>query len=154
MEEIMIGQLFDASVRGAISNAASAVSDIAAGHGPGYASAQIAGVIPPGVSTTVTSFIASVPGTVIGFACKLNAVGCAAGETITVHLHKNATNLLNADVVIAAADVLNPKVGVLTLVGADLNYVAGDVVTIVAVQAGGAPPTADTLFASIATRNS
>jgi hypothetical protein len=149
----MLAQLYSSDVRTGITNAASATHDIADGRGPGYASASIAGVIPAGFTTTVTSFIASVPGTVLGFACKLDAVGCAAGETITVHLHKNATNLLNADVIIAQADVLAAKTGVLTLVGADLNYVAGDVITVAAVQAGGGPPAASTLFASIAIRN-
>ena len=150
----MIGQLFDASVRGAIVNAAGAVADIAAGHGPGVVNGGIAGVIPPGVGTVVQLVEASVPGTVLGFAAKLNTAGCAAGETLTIQLLKNATTLLAAgDLVIDAADALTVQVAALTLVVADLDYVATDAISMTVTQAGGAPATAEDLTVTLAFRN-
>ena len=159
----MIGQLFDASVRGAIthvgangsshSQVAAATADIAGGKGPGGMNTGISGVIPPGVATTVNILTASVAGTVLGFAVKL-ATGCAAAETLTIQLRKNATTLLAAgDLVVDQADGVTVQVAALTLVGADLGYVAGDLISMIVTQAGGAPPMAANLFGTVSFRN-
>lgn len=146
--------IYETAIRDAVTNSSAAVADIAAGHGPGFVHSGIAGVIPPGVGTTVQVLAASVPGTVLGFAAKL-ATGCAAGETLTIQLLKNATTLLAVgDLVIDAADATAVQVATLTLVVADLDYVAGDAISMVVTQAGGAPPTAADLTVDMAIRHS
>jgi len=150
----MLAQLIDSQTRGAIVAATAAAADIAAGHGPGVVNSGIAGVIPPGVGTTVQLLAASVPGTVLGFAVKL-ATACAAAETLTIQLLKNATTLLAVgDLVADTADGTDVQVSALTLVVADLDYVAGDAISMVVTQAGGAPPTAADLTTTLAFRNS
>jgi hypothetical protein len=149
----MLAQLIDSQTRGAIVAATAAAADIAGGHGPGVVNSGIAGVIPPGVGTTVQILAASVPGTVLGFAVKLR-VACAAAETLVIQLLKNATTLLAAgNLTVDAADATAVQVAVLTLVGADLNYVAGDAISMVVTQAGGAPAAAADLTTDLAIRN-
>ena len=126
---------------------------VATGKGPGFASGAIAGVIPPGVATTVNLLVASVPGTVLGFAARL-ATACAVPETLTIQLFKNAVTLLAVgDLVLNLASGTTGHAATLTLVVADLSYVAGDVISMVVTQAGGAPPLAANLFTSTAIRN-
>ena len=150
----MLGQLVDAQTRAAIADAEGAAVDIAAGHGPGVVRSGIAGVIPPGVATTVHILLASVAGTVLGFAVKLNTAGCAAGETLVIQLLKNATTLLAAgDLTLAAADGTDLTLATLTLVVADLDYLAGDDISMVVTQAGGAPATAEDLIVDLGVRN-
>jgi len=150
----MLGQLVDAQTRAAIVDAEAAAADIAAGHGPGTVRSGIAGVIPAGVATTVHILLASVPGTVLGFAVKLNTAGCAAAETLVIQLLKNATTLLAAgDLTLAAVDGTDVTLATLTLVVADLDYLAGDDISMVVTQAGGAPPTAEDLIVDLAVRN-
>lgn len=143
----MLAQLFPQEFR-------DAVTDIADGHGPGVVNSGIAGVIPPGAATTVQLLAASVPGTVLGFAAKLNTAGCAAAETLVIQLLKNATTLLAAgNLTVDTADGTAVQVATLTLVVADLDYVAGDAISMIVTQAGGAPPTAEDLTVSLAIRN-
>ncbi|HUU34886.1 MAG TPA: hypothetical protein VMW48_12545 [Vicinamibacterales bacterium] len=150
----MLGQLVDSQTRGAIVAATAAAADIAAGHGPGFVRSGIAGVIPPGVGTTVQILAASVPGTVLGFAVKLNTAACAVAETLVIQLLKNATTLLAVgDLTLSIADGMDVTPATLTLVVADLDYVAGDAISMVVTQAGGAPPLAEDLIADLAIRN-
>jgi len=145
--------LVSTDIRTAISNASSAVADIAGGKGPGVVNSGIAGVIPPGVATTVQLVAASVPGTVLGFAVKLKTA-CAAAETLTIQLRKNATTLLAAgNLVLNAAAGTTVHAATLTLTTVDLNYVANDGISMVVTQAGGAPPTAADLTVTLAFRN-
>lgn len=55
---------------------------------------------------------------------------------------------------IDAADATAVQVATLTLVVADLDYVAGDAISMVVTQAGGAPPTAADLTVDMAIRHS
>jgi hypothetical protein len=156
----MIGQLYPASVRAAIthttatgashSTVAAATAAIAAGKGPQKITVEQTGVIPAG-PTTLAAFIAALPGTITGFVAKLNTAACAAGESITIELLKNATTLLAAgNLVLDNTNALNAEVASLTLVLADRNFVAGDVVTIrTARVAGGGPTPAAALIFTI-----
>ena len=133
-----------------ISNTISAVNT---GKGPGFVHSGIAGVIPAGVGTTVQILEASVPGTVLGFAVKLKTA-CAVPETLTIQLLKNATTLLAAgNLVLNLASGTTAHAASLTLVTADLNYVAGDAISMIVTQAGGAPPLAADLSVDVSIRH-
>lgn len=136
----MIGQLFDASIRGVI-------DDVAQGKGPAAKTDTVAGALVGG-PTIVNSFIAPAAGSILSVAARLGTV-CAAGQSVTIDVLIAGVTCLTAPYVINAASGLNVVQGAVDPAAGVADFAAGELITISWTEANAGGPTAADLFHSI-----
>jgi hypothetical protein len=140
MEDAMLGQLFDGSIRGVI-------DDVAQGRGPAAKTDTVAGALVGG-PTIVNSFIAPAAGSILSVAARLGA-GCVAGQTVTIDVLIAGVTCLTAPYVIAVGDTTDVVQGVVDPAAGVADFAAGELITISWTEANAGGPTAADLFHSI-----